>query len=88
MNWMQYMANPQALAIKKYMFEILQDKYADHDQLIERVAHSLTTGRDVEGFGTLIAAIYECGYLKAVNDYKDSLTKMGLKVTVVPEAKN
>jgi len=88
MNWMQYLANPQAVAIKKYMYEILQDKYGEHDQLIERVSHSLTTGKDVEGFGKLIAAVYESGYFKAVNDHRETLTKMGLKVNVVPEVKN
>ena len=87
-NWMQYMANPRGFAIKKFMFEVLREKYSDHEQLIERVSHGLTTDKDFDAFGKLVAVIYESGYLKAVNDYKGQLTKMGLKVTVVPERQN
>jgi len=79
------MANPQTFAIKKYMAEILKDKYPTHEVIIERIAVILATARDYEAFGKLIGDLYETAYLKAVNDHKDALAKVGLKVSVVPE---
>jgi hypothetical protein len=87
MNYFQSMTNPKTFAIKKYMFEILQQKYPDHEQIVERMANTILTERDFNEFNQLIAAIYETGYLKAVNDYREQLSKLGLKVAVVPEKK-
>ncbi len=85
MNWMQHMANPQAFAIKKYMAEILKEKYPPHEAIIERIAVILATTRDYDAFGKMIADLYETAYLKAVNDHKEALAKVGLKANVVPE---
>jgi len=86
-NYFQFMTNPKTFAIKKYMFEILHQKYPEHEQIVERMANSIMTEKDFTDFNKLVAAIYETGYLKAVNDYRDQLAKMGLKVSVVPEKK-
>jgi len=84
-EWMQHMTNPKVFVIKKYMFEILQQKFQEHEQIVERMANSLITEKDFEGFNKLVASIYETGYMKAVNDHKEQLAKLGLKVNVVPE---
>lgn len=80
--------NPHSSAIKKYLFEILKERYSRNDKFIDRLASSVSTKDDYESFGNLIVDIFESGFLKAVNEYKDQLAKMGLKVDVVPEKKN
>lgn len=79
--------NPQSIAIKKYLFEMLKERYGRNERFIERISSMITTKEDYDGFGSLITDIYETGFLKAVNEYKDQFTKMGMKVSVVAEEK-
>ena len=82
---MRYMSNPRAFTLKKWMAELLKAKYVNHDAIIERVASSLVTERDLQEFGRLITDVYEAAYLKAVNDYKSQFEKLGINVNIVPE---
>ncbi len=77
--------NPQSIAIKKYLFEILKERYGRNERFIERISTLIATKEDYDGFGSFITDIYETGFLKAVNEYKDQFHKMGMKVSVVPE---
>ncbi len=81
-QWMQYLQNPRSHQIKKFLFGLLQHRYAQSEQLIERLSHHLVTDQDVDQFGKMISAIYESAYLKAVDDHKSALAKHGLKATV------
>lgn len=78
------MSNPQLGVLKKYMFEMLKERYPKHQLIIERVASSLVTPSDLEDFGKMIVDIYELGFLKAVNDYKSQVEKAGMKINIVP----
>ncbi len=82
---MNFLQDQKMYAIKKYMFDILQHKFPEHEHFIERMVGGLVTEKDYESFSKFVAIIYETGYLKAVNDYKGELAKIGLKVSVVPE---
>ncbi|CAE7860285.1 unnamed protein product [Symbiodinium microadriaticum] len=84
----QYMNNPRAFTLKKWFIELLNNKYTKHDPIVERVAMALSTEQDVRDFGALVAEVFEAGYYKAVNDYKDQAKKAGLEVKVVPSTKN
>jgi hypothetical protein len=77
-NMLQY-------AAKKYLFDLLQEKYGEHEMIIARTTHYLATEKDVYDFTKMVADAFERGYLKAVADYKDQLTKLGYQVKVVPE---
>lgn len=77
--------NPQSIAIKKYLFEVLKERYGKNEKFIERMAATITTKDDYEDLGRLITDIYETGFLKAVNEYKDQFAKIGMRVNVVPE---
>jgi hypothetical protein len=68
---------------KKYVFELLQEKYEPNQAMIERMAHYLATEKDVTDFCKIIMDAYAKGYSKAVNDYKEQLAKMGYEVNVV-----
>mgnify|MGYP004076159439 CR=1 FL=1 len=82
---MKYMANPRAFTLKKWFAGILQNKMPAHDQIIERVSTSLVTDGDLKAFGELMGALYEVGYMKAVNDYKKELQRLGIKTKISSE---
>jgi len=77
------MNNPKAFTLKRWFIELLQNRYAKHDQIIERVALGLSTDVDVKDFGALVAEVFEAGYYKAVEDYKEQAKKAGMDVKVV-----
>ena len=81
------MQNMHSSAIKKYLFEILQGRYQKNERFIERLASTIATKEDYESLGSLIADLYETGFLRAVDEYKEQMAKMGLKVSVVAEQK-
>lgn len=79
--------NPQSITIKKYLFEILKDKYPKNEKFIDRLASNISTKEDYEGLSMLIADIFETGFLRSVDQYKEQLSKMGMRVNIVPEEK-
>lgn len=83
-RFVNYMANPRAFTVKRWLYELLKDKFGPHEKISERLAVSFQTDQDVEEFGRLAAEIFECGYRKAVDDYKTEAEKLGIKVHVVP----
>lgn len=79
--------NPQSIAIKKYLFEILKERYAKNEKFIDRLASNITTKEDYGDLGSFITDIYEIGFLKAVAEYKEQFEKIGMKVNIVAEEK-
>lgn len=79
--------NPQSITIKRYLFEILKEKYTKNEKFIDRLASNISTKEDYEGLSMLIADIFETGFLRAVDQYKEQLTKLGVRVDIVPEQK-
>lgn len=79
--------NPQAITIKKYLFEILKERYPRNEKFIDRLAIGTSTKEDYEGLSMLIADIFETGFLRAVDQYKEHFDKMGMKVNIVSEEK-
>jgi hypothetical protein len=75
---------PSALqvALQKYMFDLLQEKYQMHTNIVARVSHYLVTENDVREFSLLINDIYEKAYTKALKDYHVQLEAAGLKVAI------
>jgi hypothetical protein len=82
-NMMQYMANPKAFTVKRWLADLLKNKYPPHDTIAERVSSSLVTDSDLADLGKLIGEIYESGYRKAVDDYRAQFEKLGVKINVV-----
>ena len=78
----EIMQNPKVLALKKFMATVLGQKYSDHEELIHRATFYLVTDKDMASFGKMVNDLYEIGYMKAVNDYKDQLQKLGIKINI------
>jgi len=83
-SWMDYMSNPRGHYLKKTMFEVLQERYAQNEQIIERMGVTLLTESDLAAFMKMVGDIYEMAYLKAVNDHREQLQKAGLVARIVP----
>ena len=81
-NFVNYMANPKSFTLKQWFVGLLKEDYAPHDQIIERIAVSITTDKDLKDFGKLVTTVYEKAYHKAVNDYKEQAEKLGIKITI------
>jgi len=84
----EYMQNPKGFAIRKWLSDLLQQEYPKHDPLIERIAASLVTQKDLEDFSKLIGTIYSAGFMKAFNDYKSQLKDLGLNIEITVEDPN
>lgn len=82
-----FFQNAQSITIKRYLFEILQERYAKNEKFIERMASTVVTKEDYDGLGSLVTDLFEIGFLRAIDQYKEQLNKMGIKVNIVPEQK-
>lgn len=87
-SWMDYMSNPRGHYLKKTMFEVLQERYAQNEQIIERMGVTLLTENDLTAFMKMVGDIYEMAYLKAVNDHREQLQKAGLVARIVSPGKS
>ena len=84
LSQMQNLMNPHSNVIKKYMFDILRERYGQNEEIIERIAPSLITQNDLTDFGKLVMDIYEIAYFKAIEEQSDILKKAGIKVNITP----
>ena len=83
-DWMDYIQNPKSYVLKKYIHDLLKDRYGRHLPILERLSHYLVTENDIKEFGQLAVDLYETAYMKAVEDHKEALAKAGFKATIVP----
>lgn len=86
-SWAEFIQNPKGLALKKFMATILESKYYQYEDLINRASFYLVTDNDLKSFAKMVTDIYELGYMKAVSDYKEQLTKLGINVNIVKNEK-
>lgn len=77
-SWVNFFTNPRGQYLKKAMFEVLQERYSQNEEVIDRLSVALMTENDMNRFLKLMADVYEIAYTKAVNDHKEQLAKAGL----------
>ena len=82
MSLLNYLGGVQSNYLKRILFNVLNEKYSNHEMIIERLGYTLQTEADTAQFVKLISELYEAGYAKAINDHKAQLEKLGLKVTM------
>lgn len=64
------------------MFDLLQERYQGHQNIIARLSHYLVTDQDLREFSIMLGDIYEKAYTKALNDYQIQLEANGIKVAI------
>lgn len=84
-QWINHFANPKVNSLKKVMFEVLKERYAQNEPIIDRIGHAMITQEDMDRFLKLVTDVYETAYLKSVADHRKQLEKLGLQVTVVAD---
>jgi hypothetical protein len=82
------LSNPYRLAIQKYLFQILGNRYTKYHDLVQRMTHNVVTTKDATDYGQMLVEIYEVAYLKAVEDYRKNVEAHGFKIDIVPSTKN
>jgi hypothetical protein len=87
-NFVRYMSNPRSFTLKKWFIELLKEEYPPFDAIVERIATSLITDKDLKDFGQLVTHIYAKAYRKAVEDYRKEIEKLGLKINITEEVAN
>lgn len=81
-----YMANPRSFTIKKWLMDLLKERYVENDLIIERLSTAIVTSKDLEDFGKLVGHIYEVGYKKAVIEHQQQLENLGYNVSIVSKS--
>lgn len=85
-NWMDAISNPKGMLIRNYMLQVLgQEKFLKHQAFIDRLGAVLPTSADIQELGQIIVGVYEQGYYKALNDYREQFQKLGYDVNVKRE---
>jgi hypothetical protein len=84
-NWSQLMQNPRGMVLKRFMLQILGNKVGEYDELLTRISTTVITDGDLKSFGDMINAVLAVGYRKAVDDYKDQLSKLGIGVNLISQ---
>lgn len=64
------------------MQQFLAERYPQNKDIVERIGHNLVTEKDFTDFMKLVVDVYESAYLKAVDQYRVYLEKIGIKVEV------
>lgn len=82
-SWLDVMANPKGHALKRVMFQLLQERYGRNEGIVDRLGMTLVTDSDHQGFLKLLTDVYEAGYMKSVADHSEQLKKVGIVARVV-----
>ena len=80
---MDYFSNPRGHILKKTMYDILQERYVNHESIIDRMSAHMVTETDMNDFLKFVVDIYETAYIKAVEDQREQLEKIGLAPRIV-----
>lgn len=83
--WSQLLNTALSAHIKQYLYDILKERYARNEEFIDRLSSCLTTSKDVEGIGKLVADLFETGYMKSLQDHKQELEAKGFKAIIKKE---
>lgn len=76
------LSNPHSNLIKKYLYEILKEKYIEHEKFIDRICSTLAIQEDAQEFVKIIGDVYQKGYVLAVDQHKEALAKIGMSVKI------
>lgn len=77
-----FFPNKYIAGLRSYMSQFLGLRYQRNQDVIERIGHTLVTEADFKNFMALAVDIYESGFMRAIDDYRVQLAKMGIKVEV------
>lgn len=75
--------NPLAFGVRKFFLQVLGNtRYVKHQTYIDRLATYVQTEQDYKDMGQLIAEVYETGYMKAVEEHREAIERLGYKTEI------
>jgi hypothetical protein len=84
----EILAHPYNNALRQFMFQILQGSFAEHEGMLERFMGEVKSEKDYAAFTKLFMAVYESAFLKAVEQNREALERIGYRATITaPEKK-
>ena len=84
-DWFKHLSSPHGQDIKRFAHQFLQERYAKHEKYLDRIASQIGTEEDLESFSKLLLDIFESGFMKAFEEYKEQLNRLGYKLQIKPE---
>ena len=84
-DWFKYINSPHGHALKKYSFDILQERYSKHEKCLERLASQIATEDDLQDLGKLLVDVFEAGFMKAFIEYREKLKELGYTLQIKGE---
>jgi hypothetical protein len=78
MSWANSFINPQSTIVLKSVSDILPTKWPEHEEIIQRICHNLTSQKDLERLFKLFVDLYGAGFEKAIEENKAALNKIGI----------
>ena len=77
--------DPYTRAIKKYMYDIMPQKYTDlTDEVIDRICHAIVTKQDAENLIRFLGEVYQAGHEAAIKNATETLEKHNIKLKLIP----
>jgi arginyl-tRNA synthetase len=86
MNWFNF--NPYEPTIKKYLFEVLKNRYSNHEKTIDRICKKIEDKDEAQNLIDFLGEILRSGYVMAINQQKETLSKLGIELKVVSPNQN
>ena len=85
MSWAQLLGNAATIHVKKYLYDVLKERFGRNELFIDRLVSVMQTNADIDGLGKFVADVFEVGYFKAMKDQEEALKKLGLQATIKAE---
>jgi hypothetical protein len=80
---MSFLFNPYSRAIKKYIYDLIPQNYTEEvDEISDRISSVVVNEKDTKRLMTLVGALYNAGYAKAIDDMKGKLEEQGIKLKI------
>lgn len=76
------LSNPYKTAVIQYAQQVMKDRYAKYHDIVLRASSTFVTQDEALRFAKMLVEIYEVGYLKAVDDYRQQVEAHGLQVRI------
>ena len=71
--------------LRKYLYDILKERYAKHEKFIDKLAETIEKPEDVDAIAKFVVEIYEMAYIKSIHDNQQALEDRGFKAIIKAE---
>ena len=81
-NISNFLANQKMQVLNLFFEKLIDSKLAEHQEIIQRISSVLVTDKDLNQLANLCNEIYQNGYIKCFEHYKEKLKDSGIDVKI------